>query len=175
MKLNWMVFVCARPKPTDREGGNLSWGYLVCPETGNCYQIVLKMSFLQKNFTHSCLNTGMMQVRVLHDEKRLHALVDRDLNGLFNGNELESVVEVILSCTMSNPVLRQKMSEVVKALEAARPADPNHRSNWALRTQMIHCLRSNWFLTRTVLNEREKKASDRRVAYSLKEKIFAVL
>ena len=87
------------------------------------------MSFLQKNFTHSCLNTGMMQARVLHDEKRLHALVDRDLNGLFNGNELESVVELILSCTMSNPVLRQKMSEVVKALEAARPADPNHRSN----------------------------------------------
>ena len=70
-----------------------------------------------------------MQVRVLDDEKRLHTLVDRDLNGLFNENELKSVVEVILSCTMSNPVLRPKMSEVVKALEAARPADRTEEAN----------------------------------------------
>lgn len=65
----------------------------------------------------------IMQVRALHEEKKIHSLVDRDLNGLFNENELESVVEVILLCTLPNPMLRPKMSEVVKALEAARPAD----------------------------------------------------
>lgn len=38
-------------------------------------------------------------------------------------------MEVILSCTQSNPVLRPKMSEVVKALEAARPADCTEEAN----------------------------------------------
>ncbi|ONK66863.1 uncharacterized protein A4U43_C06F12810 [Asparagus officinalis] len=68
-------------------------------------------------------------VRALHEEKRIQTLVDKDLNGSFNDNELESVVDVILLCTQSNPVLRPKMSEVVKALEAARPADRTEEAN----------------------------------------------
>ena len=65
----------------------------------------------------------------MHDEKRLHTLVNKDLNGLCNENELESVVVLILSCAISNPVLRPKISEVVEALQAARPADRTEEAN----------------------------------------------
>ncbi|XP_057466028.1 probable LRR receptor-like serine/threonine-protein kinase At5g45780 isoform X2 [Actinidia eriantha] len=56
-------------------------------------------------------------VRTLHEEKRLEVLVDRDLKGIFNAEELEKAVELALRCTQSNPNLRPKMSEVLKVLE----------------------------------------------------------
>ncbi|KAL6991248.1 hypothetical protein U1Q18_009366 [Sarracenia purpurea var. burkii] len=59
-----------------------------------------------------------MQVRTLYEEKRLEALVDRDLMGCFNAEELEKAVEVALRCTQSNPNVRPKMSEVLKVLES---------------------------------------------------------
>lgn len=58
-----------------------------------------------------------MQVRTLHEEKRLEVLVDRDLKGCFDPLELEKTVELSLQCTQSNPNLRPKMSEVLKVLE----------------------------------------------------------
>lgn len=58
-----------------------------------------------------------MQVRTLHEEKRLEVLVDRDLKGCFDGVELEKAVELSLQCTQSHPNLRPKMSEVLKVLE----------------------------------------------------------
>lgn len=58
-----------------------------------------------------------MQVRTLHEEKRLKVLADRDLREWFNALQLEKVVEVALQCTQSHPNLRPKMSEVLKVLE----------------------------------------------------------
>ncbi|XP_002522232.4 probable LRR receptor-like serine/threonine-protein kinase At5g45780 isoform X2 [Ricinus communis] len=56
-------------------------------------------------------------VRTLHEEKRLEVLVDRDLKGCFDASELEKAVELALQCTQSHPILRPKMSEVLKVLE----------------------------------------------------------
>lgn len=54
----------------------------------------------------------------MHEERRSEVLVDRDLNGSFDSDELQKAVEVALLCTQSYPSLRPKMSEVVKILEA---------------------------------------------------------
>ncbi|XP_062162896.1 probable LRR receptor-like serine/threonine-protein kinase At5g45780 isoform X3 [Alnus glutinosa] len=56
-------------------------------------------------------------VRTLYEEKRLEALVDRDLRECFDALQLEKVVEVALQCTKSHPNLRPKMSEVLKVFE----------------------------------------------------------
>ncbi|CAN6683515.1 unnamed protein product [Malus baccata var. baccata] len=56
-------------------------------------------------------------VRTLHEEKRLGVLVDRDLKGCFDAIELEQCVELALQCTQSSPILRPKMSDVLKILE----------------------------------------------------------
>ncbi|KAM2366217.1 hypothetical protein ACFX1X_004932 [Malus domestica] len=56
-------------------------------------------------------------VRTLHEEKRLEVLVDRDLKGCFDAIELEQCVELALQCTQSSPILRPKMSDVLKILE----------------------------------------------------------
>ncbi|KAJ4823167.1 hypothetical protein Tsubulata_019218 [Turnera subulata] len=56
-------------------------------------------------------------VRTLHEEKRLEVLVDRDLKGCFDAQELERAVELALQCTQPHPNLRPKMSEVLKVLE----------------------------------------------------------
>ncbi|KAK8940322.1 putative LRR receptor-like serine/threonine-protein kinase [Platanthera guangdongensis] len=63
------------------------------------------------------------RVRELYEEKRVCIMADRQLNGLFDGTELEKAVEVVLLCTQANPILRPKISQVVRALEAARPAE----------------------------------------------------
>lgn len=68
-------------------------------------------------------------VRELYEEKRLHSMVDRQLNGSFNAAELENAVEVILLCTQSNPIIRPKMCQVVMALEKARPAEEVEESH----------------------------------------------
>ncbi|KAL0321306.1 UNVERIFIED_CONTAM: putative LRR receptor-like serine/threonine-protein kinase [Sesamum radiatum] len=62
---------------------------------------------------------GMMLewVKTLYGEKRLEELVDKNLKGNFNWDELEKAVELALKCTQSNPDLRPKMSEVLKILE----------------------------------------------------------
>lgn len=60
----------------------------------------------------------------MHEEKRSEVLVDRDLKGSFDADELEKAVEVALLCTQPHPSLRPKMSEVAKVLEAvAGPAE----------------------------------------------------
>lgn len=56
-------------------------------------------------------------VKTLNEEKRREVLVDRDLKGCFNADELEKVVELALMCTQSQPSARPKMSEVLKVLE----------------------------------------------------------
>lgn len=56
-------------------------------------------------------------VRNLYEGKRLESLVDRELKGCFDAEELEKVVEIALRCTQSSPNLRPKMWEVMKVLE----------------------------------------------------------
>lgn len=66
--------------------------------------------------THSNYLSNL-QVRNLFEEKKVEMLVDRDLKGCFNTEELEKTVEVALQCTQSNPNNRPKMSEVLRILE----------------------------------------------------------
>lgn len=60
---------------------------------------------------------SISQVRSLYDEKRLEVIVDKDLKGCFNAEELEKSVDVALKCTQPNPNQRPKMSEVSRILE----------------------------------------------------------
>ncbi|XP_019236678.1 PREDICTED: probable LRR receptor-like serine/threonine-protein kinase At5g45780 isoform X2 [Nicotiana attenuata] len=61
--------------------------------------------------------TILDRVRNLFEETKVEMLVDRDLKGCFNTEELEKTVEVALQCTQSNPNNRPKMSEVLRILE----------------------------------------------------------
>lgn len=56
-------------------------------------------------------------VKTLHQEKKLNAMVDRDLRNGFDRVELEEMVQVALLCTQFNPSHRPKMSEVLRMLE----------------------------------------------------------
>ncbi|XP_075496780.1 LOW QUALITY PROTEIN: putative LRR receptor-like serine/threonine-protein kinase At5g45780 [Primulina tabacum] len=55
-------------------------------------------------------------VRTLYEDKRLEELVDKNLRGCFNADELEKAVGLTLQCTQSSPDLRPKMSKVLKIL-----------------------------------------------------------
>lgn len=56
-------------------------------------------------------------MRGLNEEKKLDMLVDRDLKGFYDADELEKMVELALRCTQASPILRPKMSEVLNVLE----------------------------------------------------------
>lgn len=56
-------------------------------------------------------------VKGLLKDRRLEALVDADLNGNYNDDEVEQLIQVALLCTQGTPGERPKMSEVVRMLE----------------------------------------------------------
>lgn len=56
-------------------------------------------------------------VKKLHQEGKLHLMVDKDLKSNFDRVELEEIVQVALLCTQFNPSYRPKMSEVLRMLE----------------------------------------------------------
>ncbi|XP_059645269.1 probable LRR receptor-like serine/threonine-protein kinase At5g10290 [Cornus florida] len=56
-------------------------------------------------------------VKKLEREKRLDAIVDRNLNRNYNIQEVEMMIQVALLCTQSSPEDRPAMSEVVRMLE----------------------------------------------------------
>ncbi|WOG89271.1 hypothetical protein DCAR_0208508 [Daucus carota subsp. sativus] len=58
-----------------------------------------------------------MQVKKIHQEKKLDILVDKDLKNNYDLIELEEIVQVALLCTQYLPGHRPKMSEVVRMLE----------------------------------------------------------
>ncbi|KAH6765283.1 Leucine-rich repeat protein kinase family protein [Perilla frutescens var. frutescens] len=68
---------------------------------------------------HGQVQRGMILdwVRTLHAEKKLGELVDKNLRGCFDSDELEKAVDLALQCTQSHPDLRPKMSQVLKILE----------------------------------------------------------
>ncbi|XP_068639062.1 LRR receptor kinase SERK2-like isoform X2 [Aristolochia californica] len=56
-------------------------------------------------------------VKKLEREKRLIAIVDRNLDRSFDGAEVEMMIQVALLCTQPSPEDRPTMSEVVRMLE----------------------------------------------------------
>ncbi|KAK8479638.1 hypothetical protein V6N13_021250 [Hibiscus sabdariffa] len=56
-------------------------------------------------------------VKKLEREKKLDAIVDRNLNKNYNIEEVEAMIQVALLCTQSSPEERPAMSEVVRMLE----------------------------------------------------------
>ncbi|KAE8665973.1 putative LRR receptor-like serine/threonine-protein kinase [Hibiscus syriacus] len=56
-------------------------------------------------------------VKKLEREKKLDAIVDRNLNKNYNFEEVEAMIRVALLCTQSSPEERPAMSEVVRMLE----------------------------------------------------------
>ncbi|KAH1251038.1 putative LRR receptor-like serine/threonine-protein kinase [Glycine max] len=56
-------------------------------------------------------------VKKLEREKRLEAIVDRNLNKNYNIQEVEMMIQVALLCTQATPEDRPPMSEVVRMLE----------------------------------------------------------
>lgn len=64
-----------------------------------------------------CLYFCALQVKKLEREKRLEAIVDRNLNKNYNIQEVEMMIKVALLCTQATPEDRPPMSEVVRMLE----------------------------------------------------------
>uniref|UniRef100_M1BHX7 BRASSINOSTEROID INSENSITIVE 1-associated receptor kinase 1 n=1 Tax=Solanum tuberosum TaxID=4113 RepID=M1BHX7_SOLTU len=58
-----------------------------------------------------------IQVKGLLKDKKYETLVDADLQGNYNEEEVEQLIQVALLCTQSTPTERPKMSEVVRMLE----------------------------------------------------------
>ncbi|KAF3434990.1 hypothetical protein FNV43_RR22077 [Rhamnella rubrinervis] len=56
-------------------------------------------------------------VKGLLKDRRLETLVDFDLQGNYNDDEVEQLIQVALLCTQGSPMERPKMSEVVRMLE----------------------------------------------------------
>ncbi|KAL5992439.1 hypothetical protein ACLOJK_013357 [Asimina triloba] len=56
-------------------------------------------------------------VKKLEREKRLHAIVDRNLDRNYDSLEVEMMIQVALLCTQASPEDRPTMSEVVRMLE----------------------------------------------------------
>ncbi|ESW31659.1 hypothetical protein PHAVU_002G257000 [Phaseolus vulgaris] len=56
-------------------------------------------------------------VKKLEREKKLDAIVDRNLNKNYNNQEVEMMIKVALLCTQATPEDRPPMSEVVRMLE----------------------------------------------------------
>ena len=59
----------------------------------------------------------VMKVKKLEREKRLDAIVDRNLNRNYDSLEVEMMIQVALLCTQASPEDRPTMSEVVRMLE----------------------------------------------------------
>jgi brassinosteroid insensitive 1-associated receptor kinase 1 len=58
-----------------------------------------------------------MQVKGLLQDKKLETLVDAELKGNYDAEEIEKLIQVALLCTQGSPMERPKMSEVVRMLE----------------------------------------------------------
>ncbi|KAK7319401.1 hypothetical protein RJT34_04122 [Clitoria ternatea] len=56
-------------------------------------------------------------VKGILKDKRLETLVDADLKGDYNKEEVEQLIQVALLCTQDSPLARPRMSEVIRMLE----------------------------------------------------------
>jgi len=74
-------------------------------------------------------------VKGILKEKRLETLVDAELQGNFDAEEVEEVIQVALLCTQGSPMERPKMSEVVRMLEGDGLAEK--WDQWWQKEEMI--------------------------------------
>ncbi|KAF5950422.1 hypothetical protein HYC85_012415, partial [Camellia sinensis] len=84
------------------------------------YEVVVGDFGLAKLLDHqdSHVTTAVRgTVKKIHQEKKLDALVDKDLKNNYDRIGLEEMVQVALLCTQYLPSHRPKMSEVVRMLE----------------------------------------------------------
>ncbi|XP_078161377.1 LRR receptor kinase SERK2-like isoform X1 [Carex rostrata] len=70
-------------------------------------------------------------INLLPRENRLEAIVDLKLNGIYDSQGAEMLIQVALRCTQTSPELRPAMSEVVRKLRGEGLAE-----NWEL--QEVH-------------------------------------
>ncbi|KAL9329141.1 hypothetical protein ACSQ67_004144 [Phaseolus vulgaris] len=87
---------------------------------------LLVYPFMANGSVASCLRARLANdddvmlldwVKALLKDKRLETLVDGDLEGSYEEEEAEELIQVALLCTQSSPLERPKMSEVVRMLE----------------------------------------------------------
>lgn len=71
--------------------------------------------FFSWQYTHDFAANS--QVKKLQREGHLDAIVDRNLNRNYNGQEVEMMIQIALLCTQASPEDRPSMSEVVRMLE----------------------------------------------------------
>ena len=81
----------------------------------NCIiQVEHHFGFLLTGWHSPCL---FVKVKKLEREKKLVAIVDRNLNKNYNMQEVEAMIQVALLCTQASPEDRPAMSDVVRMLE----------------------------------------------------------
>ncbi|CAO2830782.1 unnamed protein product [Amaranthus hypochondriacus] len=90
-------------------------------------------------------------VKKLEREKKLDAIVDKNLNNKFIIEEVEMIIQVALLCTQSEPEHRPAMSDVVRMLEGEGLAE--RWEEWqsvevTVMTTVLHCNSTN---TNTVM------------------------
>lgn len=78
-------------------------------------------------------------INLLPRENRLEAIVDPKLNGMYDSQGAEMLIQVALRCTQTSPELRPPMSEVVRKLRGEGLAE-----NWEelQEVQVTHRLAS---------------------------------
>ncbi|RAL39584.1 hypothetical protein DM860_003117 [Cuscuta australis] len=106
-------------------------------------------------------------VKGLLKEKKYETLVDADLQGNYIEEEVEQLIQVALLCTLSSPMERPKMSEVVRMLEGDGLAErweewqeeEIFRSNAANRMHHHHHPNSDWIIPDSTYNLRPDELS----------------
>ena len=87
--------------------------FLLSSNRSNSFVSFLKQRISLLHLTYK----RSLQVKKIHQEKKLDTLVDKDLKTNYDRIELEEMVQVALLCTQYLPSHRPKMSEVVRMLE----------------------------------------------------------
>ncbi|KAL3615137.1 hypothetical protein CASFOL_040798 [Castilleja foliolosa] len=82
-------------------------------------ELVTGLKALDAHAANGQIQKGLILdwVKTLHGENKREELVDKNLKGCYNLDELEKAVELAIKCTQSSPEQRPKMSEVLKILE----------------------------------------------------------
>nr|XP_017237266.1 PREDICTED: protein NSP-INTERACTING KINASE 1-like isoform X3 [Daucus carota subsp. sativus] len=100
-------------KAANQKGAILDW------VRKTLYKILHFINSLALNLSNWSIiwYSNVMQVKKVHQGKKLDILVDKDLKYKYDVLELEEIVQVALLCTQYLPAHRPKMSEVVRMLE----------------------------------------------------------
>ncbi|KAE9595083.1 hypothetical protein Lal_00041228 [Lupinus albus] len=92
-------------------------------------------------------------VKGLLKDKKLEILVDADLQGNYDDDEVEQLIQVALLCTQGSPVERPKMSEVVRMLEGDGLAEKweqwQKEETFRQDFNHIHHPNANWIVDST--------------------------